>query len=49
MGTIRLVRLPKICCGFDGLSWKDVREIIKQVFADSDYVLEVYSLDGFEE
>lgn len=47
MGTIKLVKLPKELCDIDGLAWEDVREIIKQIFTDSDYTFEVYS-ESFE-
>ncbi|XP_013414013.1 O-acetyl-ADP-ribose deacetylase 1 [Lingula anatina] len=36
--------MPKIGCGLDGLQWPRVKEIIKEVFDDSDMKLTVYTL-----
>jgi O-acetyl-ADP-ribose deacetylase (regulator of RNase III) len=33
---IKKIAMPKIGCGLDGLSWPRVREIIKEVFKDTD-------------
>lgn len=33
---VKKVAMPKIGCGYDGLSWDDVSKRIKKVFADTD-------------
>ena len=33
---IKKIVMPKIGCGLDGLNWSRVREIIKEVFKDTD-------------
>lgn len=38
------IAMPKIGCGLDKLNWEDVREIIKEVFEDTDKVITVYYL-----
>lgn len=41
---INKIAMPKIGCGLDKLKWEDVREIIKEVFADTDKFITVYYL-----
>lgn len=38
---ITKIGMPYIGCGLDGLSWPKVREIIKEVFADTDLEIRV--------
>jgi hypothetical protein len=33
--------LPRIGCGIDGLDWDKVREMIKEVFAETDWTIHV--------
>jgi hypothetical protein len=40
-GVFDLV-MPKIGCGIDGLEWKQVSFIIKCIFEDTDYAINVY-------
>ncbi|MCH5203613.1 MAG: macro domain-containing protein [Oscillospiraceae bacterium] len=41
---IHRIAMPKIGCGLDKLKWEDVRELIQEVFADTDKVITVYYL-----
>lgn len=41
---IKYLAMPKIGCGLDKLSWGKVREIIKEVFKDTDIEIIVCSL-----
>ncbi|XP_030373361.1 uncharacterized protein LOC115623243 [Scaptodrosophila lebanonensis] len=38
---INKVAMPRICCGTDGLEWKQVKRIIQQIFAHIDYNVEI--------
>jgi O-acetyl-ADP-ribose deacetylase (regulator of RNase III) len=39
--NIKLIAMPKIGCGLDGLSWGKVSEIIKEVFKDTVITIKV--------
>lgn len=41
---ITKIAMPKIGCGHEGLEWERVREIIEEVFSDSDVEILVCSL-----
>lgn len=36
---IRYIAFPKICCGNMGMNWKDVKQIIREVFEDLDVTI----------
>lgn len=36
--------MPRIGCGLDKLDWNNVKEIIKEIFEDTDIAIEVYYL-----
>lgn len=36
--------MPRIGCGLDKLEWNKVKEMIKEIFEDTDIVIEVYYL-----
>ncbi|MCP3662343.1 MAG: hypothetical protein GY696_07580 [Gammaproteobacteria bacterium] len=38
------VSMPKIGCGLDGLKWENVREILHEVFSDTEIHITVYFL-----
>lgn len=38
---ITKVAMPRICCGNDGLDWKQVKRIMQQIFAQSEYPIEI--------
>lgn len=38
------IKMPKIGCGLDGLQWQKVKEIIKNVFHDTNFDIEIYYL-----
>ena len=40
------VAMPKIGCGHEGLDWERVREIIEEVFGDTDIEILICSLDS---
>ena len=40
------IAMPRIGCGLDRLSWPAVREMLKEVFAKDNIVLNVYTLKG---
>lgn len=40
----RRIAMPYIGCGIDGLRWPDVETILRDVFADTDVELVVYTL-----
>ena len=42
--NIKFIAMPKIGCGLDRLSWGKVREIIQEIFADTDIEIVVCSL-----
>ncbi|MCM1165632.1 MAG: macro domain-containing protein [Lachnospiraceae bacterium] len=39
--NVSKIAMPKIGCGLDRLEWADVREIIQEVFADTDFIVKV--------
>ncbi|MBN1074697.1 hypothetical protein DVV91_10120 [Clostridium botulinum] len=39
--NVKYLAMPKIGCGLDRLQWGKVREIIKELFDDTDIVIEV--------
>ena len=41
---VKTLVMPRIGCGLDKLSWKNVKEIIKEIFKDTDINIEVYYL-----
>ena len=41
---IKTLVMPKIGCGLDKLQWKNVKKMLKEVFADTDINIEVYYL-----
>ena len=41
---IKRIKMPKIGCGLDGLSWDKVSEIVKNIFHDMDIDIIVYYL-----
>jgi hypothetical protein len=41
---IKYLAMPKIGCGLDKLSWGEVREVIKEVFDDTDIEILICSL-----
>jgi hypothetical protein len=41
---IKKLAMPKIGCGLDGLQWGKVREMIKEIFKDSDIEILVCSI-----
>lgn len=41
---VRTLVMPKIGCGLDKLQWKNVKKMLKEVFADTDINVEVYCL-----
>jgi hypothetical protein len=43
MGIKTLV-MPKIGCGLDRLSWKNVKKMLKEIFEDTNIAIEVYYL-----
>ena len=43
--AITKVAMPKIASGLDRLDWNRVREIIEEVFAETDIEIVIYSLD----
>ena len=43
---IRRLAMPRIGCGLDRLSWDRVVPMIKQIFADLDIEIDVYSLES---
>lgn len=38
---ITKVAMPRICCGNDGLDWKQVKRIMQQIFSQSEYPIEI--------
>lgn len=38
------INMPRIACGLDDLSWPIVRDLIKEVFQDTDFTITVYYL-----
>ena len=42
--SVTSIAIPRIGCGLDGLVWDKVKEIITDVFKDTDVALTVYSL-----
>ncbi|XP_064540604.1 uncharacterized protein Targ2 [Drosophila montana] len=38
---ITKVAMPRICCGNDGLHWKQVKRIMQQIFAHNEYPIEI--------
>ena len=36
--------MPRIGCGLDKLNWKNVKNMIKEIFKDTDIAIEVYYL-----
>lgn len=41
---IKTLVMPRIGCGLDKLEWNKVKEMIKEIFEDTDIVIEVYYL-----
>ena len=41
---INKIALPTIGCGLDKLDWNNVKEMIKEIFEDTDVAIEVYYL-----
>lgn len=41
---VKLVSMPRIGCGLDGLLWSDVSNMIKEVFKDVDVRIVVYTV-----
>ncbi|KAJ3002646.1 ADP-ribose glycohydrolase oard1, partial [Thoreauomyces humboldtii] len=39
---VRVVAMPRIGCGLDGLRWGDVREMLSDVFGQTDVHVDVY-------
>ena len=42
---IQFIAMPKIGCGLDRLDWNVVESIISSVFADTDIIITIYTLD----
>ncbi|KAH8327632.1 hypothetical protein KR074_004918 [Drosophila pseudoananassae] len=38
---ITKVAMPRICCGKDGLEWRQVKRLVQQTFANSEYPIEI--------
>lgn len=45
VNLVTKVAMPKIGCGHEGLDWNRVREIIEEVFSDTDIEILICSLD----
>jgi len=41
---VKTLVMPKIGCGLDKLQWKNVKKMLKEIFADTDINIEVYYL-----
>ena len=41
---VKTLVMPKIGCGLDRLSWKNVKKMLKEIFEDTDINIEVYYL-----
>lgn len=41
---VKTLVMPKIGCGLDRLSWKNVKKMLKEIFEDTDIAIEVYYL-----
>ena len=41
---VKTLIMPRIGCGLDKLEWNKVKEMIKDIFKDTDIVIEVYYL-----
>ncbi len=41
---VKTLVMPKIGCGLDKLSWKNVKKMLKEIFEDTDINIEVYYL-----
>lgn len=46
VNLVSKVAMPKIGCGHEGLEWDRVREIIEEVFSDTDIEILICSLDS---
>ena len=42
--TVKTLVMPKIGCGLDKLSWKNVKKMLKEIFENTDINIEVYYL-----
>lgn len=42
--NVKTLVMPKIGCGLDRLSWKNVKKMLKEIFEDTDINIEVYHL-----
>ena len=42
--NVKTLVMPKIGCGLDKLSWKNVKKILKEIFEDTNVAIEVYYL-----
>ena len=42
---IRRLAMPRIGCGLDRLSWEKVAPMIREIFAELDMEIEIYSLE----
>lgn len=45
--NVAAIAMPRIGCGLDGLVWDRVREILTDVYKDTDIKISVYSIWGF--
>jgi len=41
---IKTLIMPRIGCGLDRLSWKNVKKMLKEIFEDTDINIEIYYL-----
>lgn len=42
--NVAAIAMPRIGCGLDGLVWDRVREILTDVYKDTDIKISVYSI-----
>ena len=42
--NVTSIAMPRIGCGLDGLVWERVRELITDVFKDTDIKITIYSI-----
>lgn len=42
--NVKTLVMPKIGCGLDRLSWKNVKKMLKEIFEDTDINIEIYYL-----
>lgn len=41
--NVKAIAMPHIACGHDKMAWRDVKPVIKEIFADTGIIIEVYN------